>query len=112
MLNETDLELAAAYNPRQGQDVTPLRTGTLHPVMSSLIPEAQARLQNINRLLEDIYSHPRLLSDILRDAGMGEDEIIRLRRDHLDAYLGGLLGRPKHVMKRGVALMAGREDQS
>jgi len=58
--------------------------------MSSLTPETQTRLQSINRFLEDIYGHPRRLSDILREAGMGEDEITRLRRDHLDAYLTGL----------------------
>jgi len=61
--------------------------------MSSLTPETQTRLQSINRFLEDIYGHPRRLSDILRDAGMGEDEITRLRRDHLDAHLAGLLRR-------------------
>ncbi len=61
--------------------------------MSSLNPETQTRLKSINRLLEDIYGHPRRLSDILRDAGMGEDEITRLRRDHLDAYLATLLRR-------------------
>jgi hypothetical protein len=31
--------------------------------MSSLTPETQTRLQSINRLLEDIYGHPRRLSD-------------------------------------------------
>jgi hypothetical protein len=51
------------------------------------------RLDGINRLLEDVFKEPRLLSDILHDAGMGEDEIARLRHDHLDAYLGGLLRR-------------------
>jgi DNA-directed RNA polymerase sigma subunit (sigma70/sigma32) len=44
-------------------------------------------LQSTNRFLEDIYDHLRRLSDILRDAGVGGDEITRLRRDHLDAYL-------------------------
>ncbi|MBC8492940.1 MAG: hypothetical protein H8D43_04065 [Chloroflexi bacterium] len=61
--------------------------------MSNLTPETQARLQGTNQFLEDIYGHPRRLSDILRDAGMGEDEIARLRRDHLDTYLAGLLQR-------------------
>ena len=61
--------------------------------MSGLTPETRTRLDGINRLLEDIYGHPRRLSDVLRDAGMGEDEIARLRSDHLDAYLGRLLGR-------------------
>jgi DNA-directed RNA polymerase sigma subunit (sigma70/sigma32) len=61
--------------------------------MSGLNPETQIRLQNMNGFLEDIYGHPRRLSDILRDAGMGEDEIARLGRDHLDTYLAGLLQR-------------------
>ena len=61
--------------------------------MSNQSPEILACLQSINRFLEDIYGHPRRLSDVLRDAGMGEDEIMRLRSDHLDAYLGGLLRR-------------------
>lgn len=61
--------------------------------MSNLTPETQARLQSINQFLEDIYGHPHWLSDILRDAGMSEDEIIRLRRDHLVAYLIELLQR-------------------
>jgi AraC-like DNA-binding protein len=61
--------------------------------MSNLNPETQTRLQSINRLLEDIYGHPCRLSDILHDAGMGEDEITRLRRDHLDVYLAMLLRR-------------------
>ena len=61
--------------------------------MSSLTPETQARLQSINRFLEDIYGYSRLLSDVLRDAGLSKEEIARLRSDHLDAYLGGLLRR-------------------
>jgi len=65
----------------------------LHSTMSSLTPETQAFLQSINRLLEDIYGHPRRLSDILRDAGLGEDKIARLRREHLDAFLARLLRR-------------------
>jgi hypothetical protein len=64
-----------------------------HSAMCSLTPETQARLQSINKFLEDIYGHPRWLSDILRDAGGGEDEVTRLRRDHLDTYLAGLLQR-------------------
>jgi len=40
--------------------------------MSNLNPETQTRPQSINRFLEDIYGHPRRLSDILRDAGMDE----------------------------------------
>jgi len=48
--------------------------------MSGLTPETRTRLDGINRLLEDIYGHLRRLSDILRDAGMGEDEIARLER--------------------------------
>ena len=55
--------------------------------------DTRARLQSINRLLEDTYGHPRWLSDILCDAGMAEGEIARLRRDHLDTYLPGLLRR-------------------
>ncbi len=61
--------------------------------MSNLTPETQTRLQSINQFLEDIYGRPRRLSHILRDAGMGEDEITRLRRDHLDDYLAELLRR-------------------
>jgi len=61
--------------------------------MSNLTPETRTRLDCINRLLEDVFKKPRRLSEILRDVGMGEDEIIRLRHDHLDAYLAGLLRR-------------------
>ncbi|MBM4464433.1 MAG: hypothetical protein FJ014_02500 [Chloroflexi bacterium] len=61
--------------------------------MSGQSPETQARLQSINKFLEEIYGHPRWLSDILRAAGMDEDEITRLRSDHLDDYLAGLLRR-------------------
>ncbi|MBM4467623.1 MAG: hypothetical protein FJ014_19065, partial [Chloroflexi bacterium] len=64
-----------------------------YSAMCSLTPETQARLQSINKFLEEIYGHPRWLSDILRAAGMGEDEITRLRSDHLDDYLAGLLRR-------------------
>jgi hypothetical protein len=46
--------------------------------MSSLAPETKTRLQSINRFLEDIYGYPRRPSDILRDAGMGQDEIAQL----------------------------------
>jgi hypothetical protein len=31
--------------------------------MSNLIPETQTHLQSINRFLEDVYGHPRWLSD-------------------------------------------------
>ena len=59
--------------------------------MPGLTLETRTRLDCINRLLEDVFKKPRPLSDILRDAGMGEDEITRLRSDHLDIYLAGLL---------------------
>jgi DNA-directed RNA polymerase sigma subunit (sigma70/sigma32) len=61
--------------------------------MSGLTPETRKRLDGINRLLEDVFKEPRLLSDMLRDAGLSEEEIARLRRDHLDAYVAGLLRR-------------------
>jgi len=61
--------------------------------MSNRSPETLVCLQSINRLLKDVYGHPRRLSDILRDAGLSEDEITRLRSDHLDTYLAGLLQR-------------------
>ena len=54
--------------------------------MPDLIPETRTRLDGINRLLEDVFKEPRRLSDILRDAGMGEDEIAQLRSEHLDAF--------------------------
>jgi len=58
--------------------------------MSSLTSGTRTLLTGLNRLLEDIYGYPRRLSEILRDAGVGEDEITQLRRDHLDTYLAGL----------------------
>ncbi len=76
--------------------------------MTNLTSETQAYLQSINKFLERIYGHPRRLSDILRDAGMGEDEIAQLRRDHLDAYLAGLLQRWRSWMAE--ILPSRRED--
>jgi len=61
--------------------------------MSNRGPETRTGLEGINRLLEDIYGHPRRLSDILHDVGIGEDEIAWLRCDYLNAYLAGLLRR-------------------
>jgi len=75
--------------------------------MSNQSPEILACLQSINRFLEDFYAHPRLLSDILRDAGVGEDDIDQLRRDHLDAYLAGLLRRWRTWM---VEILPSRRD--
>jgi len=47
--------------------------------LSSLNRETQARLQSINRFLEDICGYSRWLSDFLHEAGLSEDEIAWLR---------------------------------
>jgi DNA-directed RNA polymerase sigma subunit (sigma70/sigma32) len=61
--------------------------------MSNPKPETLALLTQINVFLGDLYGAPRRLSDILRDQGVRDEDIARLRRDHLDAYLVEFLRR-------------------
>lgn len=61
--------------------------------MSNPKPETRALLTQVNVFLKDLYGAPRRLSDILRDQGVRDEDIARLRRDHLDAYLVEFLRR-------------------
>ena len=61
--------------------------------MSNPNPETHALLAQVNVFLENLYGAPRRLSDILRDQGVRDEDIARLRRDHLDAYLVEFLRR-------------------
>jgi len=61
--------------------------------MSSPKPETLALLAQVSVFLEHLYGAPRRLSDILRDQGVRDEDIARLRRDYLDAYLVEFLRR-------------------
>ena len=61
--------------------------------MSNPKPETLALLTQVNVFLEHLYGVPRRLSEILRDQGVRDEDIARLRRDHLDAYLVEFLRR-------------------
>ncbi|MCI0395504.1 MAG: hypothetical protein L0322_11265 [Chloroflexi bacterium] len=53
----------------------------------------QLQREGINRLLQDIYGAPHFLSDILREGGLSNEEIYRLRYHYLDEYLANLVRR-------------------
>lgn len=55
--------------------------------------QAIEQLQRLNAFLEAFYQTPRRLSDILRDAGLSEQEIAYLRSQALEPYLTELLQR-------------------
>lgn len=77
--------------------------------MLTLDSETRRRLTGVNRLLEDIYGRPLLLSNMLRSSGLSETEIARLRHHHLnrclaeltqrwDAWMGSILPSRRHYI--------------
>ncbi len=59
--------------------------------MPNLSAETRARLDNLNNFLQAFYNQPRRMSEILRAAGLAEDDLMRLQSQHLEAYLTDLL---------------------
>jgi DNA-directed RNA polymerase sigma subunit (sigma70/sigma32) len=61
--------------------------------MSNPETETHALLANVNAFLKALYDAPRPLSDFLRDQRLSDEDVARLYRDHLDAYLAEFLRR-------------------
>ena len=71
------------------------------------------RRKGINKLLQNIYGKPRLLSNILRDGGLSENEVERLRRNYMNEYLTLLVLRwenwwRKHLSPREKEILGPR----
>ncbi len=49
------------------------------------------QIRYIEWFLEDLYQTPHQLSDILREAGMSEQELSQFRSKHLESYVSELL---------------------